>query len=138
MAGADLFALALSGSRDDFRKSCLKRRAWGNMRTVFRPSAAILPFISFRRVNSGRSCSRRRRRFQWGLKVPEQVTVPRWPTHPRYGALAGQDNPLFLDWDLFESSFLRALEPYREQVGVLIFEFGTFRRRAIRRRGKLS
>jgi len=69
--------------------------------------------------------------FRWGLKVPEQVTVPRWPTHPRYGALAGQDNPLFLDWDLFESSFLQALEPHRERVGVLIFEFGTLRRRAI-------
>jgi len=60
--------------------------------------------------------------FRWGLKVPEQVTVPRWPTHPRYGGLAGQDNPLFLDWDLFESSFLQALEPHRERVGVLIFE----------------
>src|SRR6185312_11550762 len=69
--------------------------------------------------------------FRWGLKVPEQVTVPRWPSHPRYGALAGQDNPLFLDWDLFESSFLQALEPHRERVGVLIFEFGTLRRRAI-------
>ena len=69
--------------------------------------------------------------FQWGLKVPEQVTVPRWPTHARYGALAGQDNPLFLDWDLFESSFLQALEPHQDRVGVLIFEFGTFRRRAI-------
>ena len=63
--------------------------------------------------------------------MPEQVTVPRWATHPRYGALAGQDNPLFLDWDLFESSFLRPLEPHRGRVGVLIFEFGSFRRRAI-------
>lgn len=69
--------------------------------------------------------------FRWGLKVPEQVTVPRWPMHPRYGVLAGQDNPLYLDWDLFESSLLRPLEPYRERVGVLIFEFGTFRQRAI-------
>jgi uncharacterized protein YecE (DUF72 family) len=69
--------------------------------------------------------------FRWGLKVPEQVTVPSWPVHPRYGALAGQGNPLFLDWDLFESSFLQPLEVHRERVGVLIFEFGTLRRRAI-------
>jgi hypothetical protein len=46
--------------------------------------------------------------------------------HPRYGALAGLANPTFLDSGLLEQAFLRALEPYRRQVGVLIFEFGTF------------
>jgi uncharacterized protein YecE (DUF72 family) len=65
--------------------------------------------------------------FRWGFKVPEQITVPSWPVHPRYGALAGKENPSFLDLNLFEESFLRALEPHRRQVGVLIFEFGTFR-----------
>lgn len=67
--------------------------------------------------------------FRWGFKVPEQITVPTWPVHPRYGALAGLENPTFLDGGLFEQAFLRALEPYRPQVGVLIFEFGTFRER---------
>ena len=42
----------------------------------------------------------------------------------------GQPNPSFLDAALFENAFLRALEPYRSQVGVLIFEFGTFSRAA--------
>jgi uncharacterized protein YecE (DUF72 family) len=65
--------------------------------------------------------------FRWGLKVPEHLTVPVWPMHARYGALAGLDNPSFLDAHLFENALLRALEPYREQVGVLIFEFGAFR-----------
>lgn len=65
--------------------------------------------------------------FRWGFKVPEQITVPVWPMHPRYGALAGLANPTFLDSRLFAEAFLRALEPYRERVGVLIFEFGTFR-----------
>jgi uncharacterized protein YecE (DUF72 family) len=65
--------------------------------------------------------------FRWGFKIPEQITVPIWPIHPRYGALAGRDNPTFLDVALMEQSFLRALEPYRTQVGVLIFEFGTMR-----------
>lgn len=68
--------------------------------------------------------------FLWGFKVPEQITVPCWPVHPRYGALAGLDNPTFLDRELFETSFLRPLEPYRERIGVLIFEFGTFRQSA--------
>ena len=65
--------------------------------------------------------------FRWGFKVPEQITVPAWPVHPRYGALAGRDNPTFLDSTLFANSFLRALEPYRNRVGVLIFEFGAIR-----------
>jgi uncharacterized protein YecE (DUF72 family) len=65
--------------------------------------------------------------FRFGLKVPEQITVGCWPVQPRYGALAGLENPTFLDAGLFEQAFLRVLEPWRERVGVLIFEFGTFR-----------
>jgi uncharacterized protein YecE (DUF72 family) len=65
--------------------------------------------------------------FRWGFKVPEQITVPVWPVHPRYGALAGLENPTFLDAGLLEQAFLRALEPYRTQTGVLIFEFGALR-----------
>jgi uncharacterized protein YecE (DUF72 family) len=65
--------------------------------------------------------------FRWGFKVPEQITVPVWPMQPRYGALAGLENPTFLDSRLFAEAFLRALEPWRERVGVLVFEFGTFR-----------
>lgn len=68
--------------------------------------------------------------FRWGFKVPEQITVPDWPMHPRYGALAGHENPAFLDSALFQSAFLQAIEPWRHQVGVLIFEFGTFRPRS--------
>jgi uncharacterized protein YecE (DUF72 family) len=67
--------------------------------------------------------------FRFGLKVPEQITVGTWPVQPRYGALAGFDNPTFLDAALFEQAFLRVLDPWRERVGVLIFEFGTFRQR---------
>jgi uncharacterized protein YecE (DUF72 family) len=65
--------------------------------------------------------------FQFAFKVPEQITVQRWPVHPRYGALAGRENPAFLDAGLLEMSLLRALEPYRAQTGLLIFEFGTQR-----------
>jgi uncharacterized protein YecE (DUF72 family) len=68
--------------------------------------------------------------FRWGFKIPEQITVPVWPVQPRYGALAGLENPTFLDGGLLDQAFLRALEPYRQQVGILIFEFGTMRHRA--------
>jgi uncharacterized protein YecE (DUF72 family) len=65
--------------------------------------------------------------FRWGFKVPEQITVHTWPVQPRYGALAGLENPTFLDAGLFGQAFLGAIEPWRRQVGVLILEFGTFR-----------
>lgn len=67
--------------------------------------------------------------FRWGFKVPEQITVERWPVHPRYGALAGLENPSFLDHALLEQSFLKALTPWKDRVGVLIFEFGASRQK---------
>jgi uncharacterized protein YecE (DUF72 family) len=68
--------------------------------------------------------------FRWGFKVPEQITVAKWPVLPRYGVQAGRENPDFLDATLLDHSFLKALEPYRRQTGVLIFEFGTSRHRS--------
>ncbi len=68
--------------------------------------------------------------FRFGFKVPEQITVQQWPVQVRYGALAGLENPTFLDAALFEQAFLRVLEPWRDLVGVLIFEFGTFKERS--------
>jgi uncharacterized protein YecE (DUF72 family) len=64
--------------------------------------------------------------FAFGLKVPEELTVTRWPTHARYGKRAGLDNENFLNPALFEEAFLKALEPHRQQVAVIMFEFGTF------------
>jgi len=76
--------------------------------------------------------------FRWGFKVPEQITVQSWPVHPRYGALAGLENPTFLDGGLFEQAFLKAVEPWRRQVGVLIFEFGAFRHRSFETVGQFA
>jgi uncharacterized protein YecE (DUF72 family) len=64
--------------------------------------------------------------FTIGLKVPETITVARWPRHARYGEKAGQENTSFLDTALLRSQFTRRLEPHAERVAVLIFEFGTF------------
>lgn len=65
--------------------------------------------------------------FRWGLKAPEQITTPKWPVHPRYGAVAGLENQTYLDAGLFTHAFLGPLQPYRAQVGVLIFEFNSLR-----------
>jgi len=64
--------------------------------------------------------------FTFGLKVPEEVTVSRWPGHARYGKRAGLDNENFLNAALFEEALLSSLEPRRHQIAALIFEFGTF------------
>jgi uncharacterized protein YecE (DUF72 family) len=66
--------------------------------------------------------------LQYGLKVPEEITVKRWPPHPRYGPRAGEENPSFLSAELFGTQFVDALAAYRDQVAVLILEFGTFAR----------
>jgi uncharacterized protein YecE (DUF72 family) len=66
------------------------------------------------------------RSFLIGLKVPEAITVAKWPRHARYAEKAGEDNKSFLDTALFRSQFTRLLEPFADRVAVLIFEFGTF------------
>jgi len=69
-------------------------------------------------------------RLRFAFKVPEDVTVKEFPTHPRYADRGGSMNPTFLNADLFGSTFLQPLELHRDQVAVLIFEFATFSRRS--------
>jgi uncharacterized protein YecE (DUF72 family) len=64
--------------------------------------------------------------FTFGLKVPEDITVSTWPTHARYGKLAGEKNEHFLNAKTFDQFFAERLRPHLSQVGPLIFEFGTF------------
>ena len=70
--------------------------------------------------------------LKYAFKVPEEVTVKAFPTHPRYGPRAGEQNASFLNADLFQSSFLNLLAPYRERIAALIFEFGAFSRQSYR------
>jgi len=71
----------------------------------------------------------------YAFKVPEQITVKRFPAHERYGANSGQENPTFLNAGLLQEAFLGMLEPYRRQVAVLIFEFGAFSRSSYEKHG---
>lgn len=68
--------------------------------------------------------------FRMAFKVPEQITCRVFPSHARYGAQGGLENPDFLDLELLQDGFLRPLEPYRDRVSVMIFEFGAFPERA--------
>jgi len=52
--------------------------------------------------------------------------VKRYPNLPRHGKLAGQENPDFLNLDLFQEAFLGPVEQLQKKRGVIIFEFSTF------------
>lgn len=63
--------------------------------------------------------------FEMCCKVWEEITIPSFAQHARYGAKAGQPNPRFLDARLFDDL---VLAPYREaqfqpHTGPLLFEF---------------
>ncbi len=68
--------------------------------------------------------------FQFAFKVPEQITCNMFPAHARYGAQGGMENRRFWTRDCCARGSLRPLLPYREKTAVLIFEFGTFPRKA--------
>lgn len=72
---------------------------------------------TFRQVPAG---------FKFSLKVPEEVTVERYPDLARYGPKAGTANPHFLDPAMVRDQLLDRLEPYRDKLGVLILQFPTF------------
>lgn len=62
--------------------------------------------------------------FEMCSKVWEEITIPRFASHQRYGAKAGQPNPRFLDAKLFTE---QVLSPYTEvfhgHTGPFLFEF---------------
>ena len=69
--------------------------------------------------------------FRFAFKVPEPITCKVFPSHSRYGAQAGQANPVFLDGNALREKFLQPLAPHRAKTAVLIFEFGAFGRHSI-------
>jgi uncharacterized protein YecE (DUF72 family) len=64
--------------------------------------------------------------FKVSLKVTDRITIKRYPSLPRFGQLAGTENPDFLNVELFEDAFLKPLEALRQKRGAIIFEFSTF------------
>ena len=65
--------------------------------------------------------------FRWVSKVWERITIPKYPGHRRYGALAGKENPDFLHAERFRTE---VLTPYVEadikaHTGPFVFQFPT-------------
>lgn len=70
-------------------------------------------------------CARTPVQFKFGLKVTEEVTVLKWPTHKRYGKRGGQENPHFLDSERFIERFLAPASKLGGRLGPIMFQFGT-------------
>ena len=90
-------------------------RTVGNDSTFYRPPTA----------NQLRHYTQIPEDFQMCFKVWEEITIPRFAIHLRYGVKAGQPNPCFLDAKLFNEM---VLTPYREakfepHAGPFLFEF---------------
>ncbi|PWU09743.1 MAG: DUF72 domain-containing protein [Verrucomicrobia bacterium] len=64
--------------------------------------------------------------FQFAFKVTDQITIKYFPNLPRFGMRAGTENRDFLNAERFEAEFLGPCKPFRQQVGLLIFEFSRF------------
>ena len=64
--------------------------------------------------------------FQFALKVTDEITIKKFPNLPRFGHRAGNPNEHFLNAMLFAGAFLRPCEPFRQNIGLLMFEFSRF------------
>jgi uncharacterized protein YecE (DUF72 family) len=66
--------------------------------------------------------------YRWVSKVWERITVISYPKHARYGPLAGQRNPDFLNVELFKERVLSAYShpAVRERTGPFVFQFAPF------------
>ncbi len=66
--------------------------------------------------------------FRWVSKVWERVTIPKYPTHARYGEHRGLVNPDFLNAELFSREVLESYgrdADVRVRTGPFVFQFPT-------------
>src|SRR5262245_1706493 len=54
------------------------------------------------------------------------LMIRKFANLPRFGLHAGKPNENFLNADLFASAFVKPCEPFKQNVGLLIFEFSKF------------
>ena len=91
-------------------------RTVGNDSTFYRPPTASQLSRYLRQIPED---------FEMCCKVWEEITIPTFARHARYGLKAGQPNPRFLDASLFNDL---VLTPYRQtrfepHTGPFLFEF---------------
>jgi uncharacterized protein YecE (DUF72 family) len=91
-------------------------RTAGNDATFYRPPTA---------TQVTRYLSQIPEDFEMCCKVWEELTIPKYANHFRYGIRAGQDNPNFLNAKAFLQHVLQAYRDanFQKHTGPLLFEF---------------
>ena len=64
--------------------------------------------------------------FLFSFKVTDEITIKKFTNLPRHGTRAGKPNEHFLNADLFAAAFVKPCEEFRQNVGLLMFEFSHF------------
>ncbi|MCP5107246.1 MAG: DUF72 domain-containing protein [bacterium] len=73
--------------------------------------------------------------FQFTIKVPNSITLSHFYTHGKPKNAPLEANPHFFSVELFKQ-FLERIEPLRERVGVLMFQFEYLNRRKMASQGE--
>jgi uncharacterized protein YecE (DUF72 family) len=69
--------------------------------------------------------------FRFVVKAHEDVTLPKFPKHPRYGARSGNENPRYLDAAYARDAVVApAVEGLGETLGPIVFQFSPERSRS--------
>lgn len=63
--------------------------------------------------------------FKFGLKATEEITVYKYPTHPRYGQRKGLLNPNFLNAELFLEKFVAPATALGSKLGPIMLQFAS-------------
>ena len=64
--------------------------------------------------------------FQFAFKATDEVTIKKFPNFPRHGERAGKPNEHFLNVGMFTNGILKPCEPFRKNIGLIMFEFSRF------------
>ncbi|PYJ86182.1 MAG: DUF72 domain-containing protein [Verrucomicrobia bacterium] len=64
--------------------------------------------------------------FLFAFKVTDEITIKRFANLPRFGLRAGKSNENFLSADLFAKEFLGPCGEFKQNIGLLMFEFSKF------------
>lgn len=109
-------------SESRFNRECLTEYA-----SVFKTVCVDAGYYAFPNPRSTEQmCAQVPEDFKFSYKVTDLITLKHFPNLPRFGQHAGRPNEHFLSAELFKSSFLGPCQPFKEKIGVLIFEFSQF------------
>jgi uncharacterized protein YecE (DUF72 family) len=64
--------------------------------------------------------------FRFTFKMTDDIKIKKFTNLQRFGTKAGKQNRDYLNADLFATAFLKPCEQFKQNIGVLMFEFSRF------------